>query len=143
MGHEENCTVRFGEKESQGKALLETNEVIFRGDFRPKIPLRAVKSVKAAEGELRIEFPEGKATFFLRPQAQKWADKILHPKTAMEKLGVNENQNVSVIGVADEDFLKELKDRAGKLSVGKPRTPPIRFFYARSPKASSQQSKRW
>lgn len=119
MGDEVKCTVRFGEQESAGKALLETNELIFRGDFRLKIPLRAMKSVKAADGELRIEFPEGKATFLLGPLAEKWAHKILHPKTVMERLGVKENQNVSVIGVADPDFRKELKDRAGKLSMGK------------------------
>jgi hypothetical protein len=119
LGDEVKCTVRFGQQESAGKALLETNEVIFRGDFRLKIPLRAMKSVKAAGGELHIEFPEGKAIFFLGPQAEKWAHKILHPKTVMEKLGVEENQNISVVGVADQDFLKQLKERTGKLSTGK------------------------
>ena len=34
MGSELQCTVRTGGKTSKGKALLETSEIIFRGDFR-------------------------------------------------------------------------------------------------------------
>ena len=33
MGHELLCSVRSGGKTTQGKALLETNEIIFRGDL--------------------------------------------------------------------------------------------------------------
>jgi len=119
MGKELTCTARSGKLESEGKALLETNEVIFRGDFRLKIPFREMKSVKAVDGELHIEFPEGKAAFVLGPQAEKWAHKILRPKSVMEKLGVKKKQTVSVIGMTDRDFLEDLKRRAGKLSTGK------------------------
>ena len=41
MGNEARCKVRFGKQESEGKALLETSEVLFRGDFRLKIPFPA------------------------------------------------------------------------------------------------------
>ena len=120
MGNELTCTVRFGKQESAGKALLETNEVIFRGDFRLKIAFREMKSIKAADGELLLEFPGGKASFVLGAQAEKWAHKILHPKTPFEKLGVKEGQKVSTVTIADAGFLKQLKDRAGQLSTGKP-----------------------
>ncbi len=30
MGNEVTCTVRFGKQESKGRALLETNEILFR-----------------------------------------------------------------------------------------------------------------
>ena len=42
MGSEQLCTVRTGGKTSKGKALLETSEIIFRGDFRLKIPFESI-----------------------------------------------------------------------------------------------------
>ncbi len=120
MGNESMCTVRFGKQESTGKALLETAEIIFRGDFRLKIAFREIKSVNAMDGELLLDFPGGKASFVLGAQAEKWAHKILHPKTPFEKLGVKEGQKVSVVAIADSGFLKQLKDRAGQLATGKP-----------------------
>ena len=92
MGNEVTCTVRFGKQESTGKALLETSEILFRGDFRLKIAFREIKSVKTTSGELLLDFPGGKAAFLLGAQAQKWAHKILHPKSPFEKVGVKEGQ---------------------------------------------------
>jgi len=50
---------------------------------------------------LRIEFPEGTAIFELGPRAQKWAEKILHPKSLLDKLGVKPGAVVSVVAVGD------------------------------------------
>lgn len=109
MGNEANCTVRFGGQKSAGKALLETSELIFRGDFRLKLTFASLKSVKAANGELRVESPEGLAIFELGEQAAKWCDKILHPKSRMEKLGVKPDAQVTLIGEFERGFLGELK----------------------------------
>jgi hypothetical protein len=40
MGQEVTCTARWGGKSVRGKALLETAEIIFRGEERLKIPFR-------------------------------------------------------------------------------------------------------
>src|ERR1700735_5068440 len=40
MGQEIKCRVEFGKEKSEGKALLETAEVLFRGGFRLKIPFQ-------------------------------------------------------------------------------------------------------
>jgi hypothetical protein len=120
MGKELTCTVRFGQQESVGKALLETNEILFRGDFRLKIALREIKSVKAVNGELLIDSPSGKAAFVLGAQAKEWAHKILHPKAVIEKLGVKEGQTISAVGITEASFLKQLKERSAKLATGKP-----------------------
>src|SRR5215469_12267367 len=108
MGKEADCTVRFGGKKSVGKALLETNELIFRGEFRLKLTFASMKSVKAANGELRIETPEGSALFELGEQAAKWCDKILHPKSRIEKLGVKTDAQVALFGEFEREFLDEL-----------------------------------
>jgi hypothetical protein len=119
MGQELHCTVRFGKQVSAGKALLETSEILFRGDFRLKIPFAGIKSIKAMDGELQVQTADGLAVFELGKAAEKWCEKILHPKTRMEKLGVKAGAKVSVIGKFDfdEEFVAELK--ALKSSSGK------------------------
>ncbi len=88
MGNEANCKVQFGKQRSEGTALLETSEILFRGEFRLKIPFSTIKSVKALDGELRLQTAKGLAVFHLGAGAEKWREKILHPKSRIEKLGV-------------------------------------------------------
>jgi hypothetical protein len=109
MGAEIKCRARFGKQTGEGKALLETSEIIFCGDFRLKIPLAGIKSVKAMKGELRVRFAEGEAAFEIGAAAEKWAEKILHPKSVIEKIGVKPGAKAVVLGVTDADFLKKLR----------------------------------
>jgi hypothetical protein len=101
MGQEANCEVRFAGKISAGKALLETDDLIFRGDFRLSIPLKSIQSLEAADGVLRVTSPEGTAQFTLGAQADKWARKIRNPRTLADKLDVKPGMRVSLIGVRD------------------------------------------
>jgi hypothetical protein len=119
MGNEATCRVRWGKQQSEGKALLETSEILFRGDFRLKIPFSTIKSSKAVDGELRLLIPEGLVVFYLGATAEKWCDKILHPKSRIEKLGVRPGAKVSLLGGFDTEFLREIGDLTGCLSKGK------------------------
>jgi hypothetical protein len=139
VGQESNCTARFQGKSAKGKALLESEELLFRGDFRLKIAFRSMRSVKAAGGELHIEFSDGKAVFELGPHAQKWAEKILHPKSLLDKLGVTPGNVVSVVGVDDESFLKQLRERTDELAKGKPRNDSDWIFLGAESKADFTQ----
>ena len=117
MGDLRPCTVFYDCKVSSGNALLETKEIVFRGDFRLVIPLSARPSVKAGNGELRIKFNNKVARFQLGEQAEKWEYKILHPKTLMEKLGVKAGAVVSVIDVNDPDFARQLISSGASIST--------------------------
>jgi hypothetical protein len=108
VGNELKCNVRFGKQESLGKALLETSEIVFRGDFRLKIPFSSIQSAKAVDGELRLQTAEGLAVFQLGATAEKWLEKILHPKSRIEKLGVRPGARVSLLGEFDSEFLHEV-----------------------------------
>jgi hypothetical protein len=113
VGNEMKCRVRSGKEESEGKALLETSEIIFRGDFRLKIPFTEIRSVKAVNGELQLRTAEGLTVFELGARtAEKWCEKILHPKSRIEKLGVKAGARVALIGFGkgDEEFLKQLEE---------------------------------
>jgi hypothetical protein len=142
MGAEIHCKAQFGKQKSEGKALLETSEILFRGDFRLKIPFASMKSVKAANGELRIETPDGLTIFYLGPAAEKWLDKILHPKSRIEKLGVKPNSSVCLLGDFESDFLKELSTHTNSVTKNKiaPDSEWI-FFAAESKSELSSLSK--
>ena len=119
MGNEATCKVHFDRKQSEGKALLETAEILFRGDFRLKIPFSTVKSAKVVDGELRLQTAEGLAVFHLGPAAEKWRDKILHPKSRIEKLGVKRGDRVSLLGEFEPEFLREVTGLIEAVSKGK------------------------
>ncbi len=68
--------------------------------------------MKAVKGELRVRFAEGEAIFELGAAAEKWADKIQHPKSVIEKIGVKPGGKAVVLGVKDADFLMQLQARA-------------------------------
>ena len=142
MGQEKACRARLGKQKSEGKALLETGEILFRGDFRLKIPFSTIKSVKAVDGELRVQTAEGLAIFELGARAEKWCEKILHPKTRMEKLGIKAGAKVSLIGNFDTEFLRELKGLRSAVAEGEgPADCDWIFFSAASEKDLSQAAK--
>ena len=113
MGNEAKCVVKSGGKKVEGKALLETSEIIFRSEvLRLKIPFAQMKSVKAVDGELRVQSADGAVVFELGPYAEKWAHKILNPKSRMEKLGLKQGTKVTVIGKIEPEFEAELEKTA-------------------------------
>jgi len=117
MGQEAICKARFENKTSQGKAMLETDYVLFRGDFRVKIPFRAMTAVEAKGAWLEIESSEGSLGLNLGAAAQKWAQKILHPPSRIDKLGVKAGMRVSVLGVTDATFAGEMEERCADVSA--------------------------
>jgi hypothetical protein len=142
MGNEVKCTARFGKEVSEGKALLETSEVLFRGDFRLKIPFASIKSTKAMDGELRLQTANGLAVFELGPAAEKWREKILHPKSRIEKIGLKLGARVSLLGNFDAEFIKEVKRLAGSVSKDKVAADADTVFVAAdSPKELAQIAK--
>jgi hypothetical protein len=69
---ETTCKLHFGKKVNTGKALLESEELLFRGsDLRLKIPFRQMSSVAAKDGWLRVSFAARAAAFELSGQAAK------------------------------------------------------------------------
>ena len=84
MGDTVQCRAFFDNQVSSGKALLETEELIFRGDFRVKIPLKEIKSAVAKDGMLTVRAPGQKLDLELGPYAEKWAAKLTNPAYAID-----------------------------------------------------------
>jgi hypothetical protein len=119
MGHEADCQVRFGKQSSKGHARLEEKELLFRGDFRLKIPFGGVKSIDVKRGVMKIAFSGGEAAFDLGPDAEKWADRIRNPRSLLDKLGVKPGMKVSLLGIDDADFRKQLEARTTDITEGR------------------------
>jgi hypothetical protein len=110
MGQELKCIVEHAGRKAEGKALLETDEVLFRGDFSLRIAFKAIQKTAAHDGKLVLTWAEGEATFHLGDKAPKWADKILHPPTRLDKLGIRAGTRYRVVGSADAEFSRELEE---------------------------------
>jgi hypothetical protein len=101
--------MRIGKKRSEGKVLLETKEIIFRGDTPRRIPFARMKSVAARNGDLLVRVAGELLAFEVGEKAAaKWREKILHPRSRVEKLGVQAEARVSLFGDFPKDFLQEL-----------------------------------
>lgn len=129
MGQQATCTLRFGSKVSRGTALLESSELIFRGDTRRAFPFREMKSVEAVEGELRFEFSGAQVRVQLGLQAGKWAHKILNPPSLLDRLGVKLGLEVGILNIGDKRFELQLRQRGARIAKGKPRKDSDLIFF--------------
>jgi len=119
MGQEVVCTARWGGKSVRGKALLETAEILFRGEQRLKIQFSSIRGMEAKDGTLRLKTDDGLVLFELGERAEKWRQKIANPKSVVEKLGVKPGEPVAIFGELDGEFLKKLKAEKSPVSPGK------------------------
>jgi hypothetical protein len=130
MGSEAVSRVSYKGRVTEGKALLETTEIIFRGgDFRLKIPFNQIASLNASDGELHVGYDGGVAVFELGRDADKWAEKIRNPRTLMDKLGVKPGMKVAVLGVEDGEFMTQRRDRIGEPPGSEPLAGADLVFY--------------
>jgi hypothetical protein len=118
VGAEARTTLKIGRQSYDGTALLETDELRFRGDTRLRIALRDVSAVSAKDGTLRVEHANGVASFVLGEVAESWAEKIRSPRTLADKLGVKRGMQVAVIDVEDRDVLDDLEAKGAQLVIG-------------------------
>jgi len=117
MGQTVSCIAEFAGKRSKGAALLETDQLLFKGTFRVAIPLKEVRSAKANSGDLTLRFDGRSITLKLGPFADKWASKILHPKGLFEKLGIKDGSRVTLLGVRDESLEERLTASQAHVSL--------------------------
>ncbi len=128
MGQEAECTLRRDGRMQAGRAYLETDYVLFRGEDRLKILLKDVTAASAAEGVLRLEFAGGEAELVLGNAAATWARKILNPPSRAQKLGVKPGAAVRLAGTFEEGFAEELRN--GKVVEAGARAAADLVFFA-------------
>jgi hypothetical protein len=133
MGREATGAVRIGGASGkarevhqpppkQVKVLLETDELIFRGEVKGRVPFNGLTTIEPGPDGLRLAWPEGEATVELsETEAARWADRIANPPSLLDKLGVQEGTTIVVLDPdhlldGDDAFHAELADRAVRVN---------------------------
>jgi hypothetical protein len=114
MGREARCTCRCGQRSGRVTALLESGELILRGEFRARAQFTSLTNVQvrgdtlvlAAAGET-IELDLG------AKRAQSWAAALAAPpQTLAQKLGIAATTPVYFHGTIDPEPLRDALARA-------------------------------
>ena len=118
MGREAVCTCDWAGTVAEVKALLESNELILRGDIRRRVAFQKIEGVKlvrdglcfTVEGE-RVQLVLGDSV------AAKWAATITRPPAPLaRKLGITGTTVVRTIGNIDDEDLKAAVAEAARVS---------------------------
>jgi class 3 adenylate cyclase len=103
------------------KALLETGELILRGEIRRRVPFSEITSVTAQSDSLRFRVGREAVELVLgAAMAAKWAEVITTPPPSLaRKLGINGGTVVRVVGdIEDEDLIGALAEAARVTALG-------------------------
>ena len=126
MGYETVCRVRVddragGVREAEGRVLLETDELIVRGDARVRVPRTSIERVTLRDGTVSITSASAIITLTLSPDAAaKWHKRLEEaPKRLIDKLDVKPDAKVWLFGVNDAALEAELASRTDGLSRGR------------------------
>jgi|SRR5437867_7688051 len=121
MGAEASCALREKGTRHMGRALLETDELIFRGadGYRVALPLTSLRNARAVDGELVLDGPVGAVVLELGDKASRWAERIRSPKGLLDKLDLKPSHIVAVVGGDDPAFVKEVGSRVQTVGTGR------------------------
>jgi hypothetical protein len=130
MGREAKCAAVVNGRRAHGRALLETDALLFRGEERVTIPYADMSSVEAEQGRLTVVHPGGTAAFDLGQEAERWAHRILHPPSVIDKMGVKPGHRVAALRVPDDSFIVDLESRGALVSRRARRDSDVILFGA-------------
>lgn len=126
MGYEAKCRVHVADgsgkpRTADATVLLETDELIVRGDARVRVPRREIRSVARRGGVVTITAPTATVKLTLgEPAATKWEQKLKEaPKRLIDKLDVKPGAKVWLLDVASPELEAQLGERTSAVSRGK------------------------
>lgn len=105
MGLEAKSILTVDGEEFAVKALLESNELIVRGDFKERFLFSEISNAKAENGRLNFRFENREFALEIGQEAaEKWAKKLLAPpKTLFEKLGIKVDDAIYIFGIIHQE----------------------------------------
>lgn len=116
MGQEVKTQLRWDGRIVEGTALLETDHLVFSGGASVNLPFGEMWSVEANAGWLEIKSARGLMLLELGPKAEVWREKIKNPKGLVEKLGVDADKKVLILGKLDGGLVKQLEATGAKVA---------------------------
>jgi hypothetical protein len=119
MGREAVCTCDWAGTVAEVKALLETRELILRGDIRRRVPFSEIKNVRVQADGLCFKVGREAVQLVLGASvAAKWAAIVTSPPPSLaRKLGIAKTTVVRTIGAIENDELKTALAEAARVSA--------------------------
>ena len=139
MGKSTRTRLHLDGRTYDGEALLETSEVIFRGEKRLVIPFAKISSVEARDGKLHVTFDGKSAAFELGAEAAKWVEKIRNPKSVIEKMGIKAGHVVSVVQLDDDAFVADAEAAGATVSRGRAKKNSDAIVYGANTRADLER----
>ncbi|MGH7620499.1 MAG: hypothetical protein ACREPM_25060 [Gemmatimonadaceae bacterium] len=125
MGYETTCRARVDDRaglvrEADARVLLETDDLVVRGEARVKVPRTSIERVSVRAGVLTVTAPSAIVSLTLGAEAAaEWRAKIEEPpKRLIDKLDVKPGAKVWLLSVRDETLASQLDDRTPNVSRG-------------------------
>lgn len=144
MGREKDCSAKIDGRSSEGRALLETTEIVFRGSaYRLRFPLVSLKELVVDGDALSFVSGDQRVSLLLgAADAKRWHDALLNPKSRIDKLGVKAGQSIALVAVDDEALEGELLAKGAEVHAGQPKKDSdVIFFGVRTAKELSKLEK--
>jgi len=117
VGQEVKTSLRWDGRILEGVALLESDTLIFRGSGASvTLKFAEIFKVESSSGWLDLKTARGLLLLELGPKADTWAEKIKNPKGLVEKLGVDAEKKVCIIGKLDADLRADLEATGAKIA---------------------------
>jgi Protein of unknown function (DUF3052) len=130
MGRQRETNATYDGRRSKGEVYLETDHILFRGDFRLRIAFADVRELTVRDGTLVVGFGASQVAFELgTPEATIWVDKIRNPRSLLDKIGVKETDKVAIVGVEDVGFAASLYERLATPPHGAPKGGETLIFF--------------
>ena len=133
MGREAICDCTFAGTTTKVKALLESEELIIRGDIHMRAPLHALHHVRVESESLCFNLDVGPIRLDLGAAvAKSWAKKIKSlPPSLADKLGIT-GKTVRTIGPITDRALDSALTSAARVST---RNPDLILSYVDTPES--------
>ena len=125
VGLETKCRAKVDDgsgkiREADATVLLETDELIVRGEARIKVPRASIEKVTTRAGVLTVSAPPATIALTLGADAAaKWKTKIEEPpKRLIDKLDVKPGAKVWLFDIDDETLISQVSERTDKVLRG-------------------------
>jgi hypothetical protein len=127
MGYETKCRVRVDDgsgtirQADSATVLLETDELIVRGEARVRVPRASIRKVTSHADVVTVTSPTATVSLTLGANAAaKWQKKLEEaPKKLIDKLDVKPGAKVWLWNVTDETLLSQVGERTPNVSSGR------------------------
>jgi hypothetical protein len=108
MGREVVTTAEWGGQRAEVKALLESTEIILRGEIKVRIARTSISVIKVDGDELSLKVGTERLLLELgAKEAAKWVDLLSKPPPSLaEKIGISSGKPAFVIGTIKDAALK-------------------------------------